>query len=140
MKKINQPIFWILSFTWGILMTLIGLIVAVVLCSIGCKPRRNQYGLHFMCGHHWGGLSLGCVNITDHTPSQHTLNHEFGHSIQNCMYGPLMVFITLASVTRYHYRNWIKKHKPQTSLPPYDSIWFEGEASELGEYYKQRNQ
>ena len=85
-------------------MTLIGLIVAVVLCSIGCKPRRNQYGLHFMCGHHWGGLSLGCVNITDHTPSQHTLNHEFGHSIQNCMYGPLMVFITLASVTRYHYR------------------------------------
>ena len=47
-----------------------------------------------------------------------------------------MLCISIASAIRYHYRNWIKKHKPTINLPPYDSIWFEGEATKIGNYYK----
>ena len=136
MRKINKSTYWTLSFTWGIIMTLVGIIASIGLLFMGKKPERNQYGFVFKIGKGWGGLSLGPFAIVSEDASQHTLNHEFGHSIQNCQYGFLMVAITLASVFRYHYRNWIKKHKPNQTLPPYDSIWFEGEASDLGNFYK----
>lgn len=139
MLKISKKKFWVLSCTWGIVLTLAGLLVTVSLFVAGRKPKKNQYTWYFEIGGNWGGLSLGCMCLTGTNPSQHTLNHEFGHQIQNCAYGPLMVFVTLASAIRYHYRNWIKKHKPEKVLPPYDAIWFEGEASEIGTYYKENN-
>ena len=43
-----------------------------------------------------------------------------------------MIIISLMSVIRYWYRRVAGKRKP---LPPYDSIWFEGQATALGEYY-----
>ena len=102
----------------------------------GLAPKKNQYGWVFRVGNGWGGLSLGPIALVSCNASQHTLNHEFGHSIQNCLYGPFMVLITLASAARYHYRNWMSKHKPKVTLPPYDSIWFEDEATKLGNYYQ----
>ena len=49
-----------------------------------------------------------------------------------------MVFITLASAVRYWYREYLVqvKGKFYHELPDYDSIWFEGSATELGEKYK----
>lgn len=120
-------------------MTLIGLITTVVLLLFGHKPKRNQYSWYFTIGKNWGGLELGCMCLVSENTSQNTLNHEFGHQIQNCIYGPGMIFITLASAARYHYRNWIKKHKPEIKLPPYDSIWFEGEATNIGNHYYNLN-
>lgn len=135
-KKITKQLYWILSCTWGILMTLVGLITTCILLCAGYRPKRNQYSWYFEIGENWGGLELGCMCLTSKNPSQHTLNHEFGHQIQNCVYGPFMVIITLASAARYHYRNWSRKHKPNVTLPPYDAIWFEGEATKIGNYYK----
>lgn len=135
-KKIAKQLYWILSCTWGILMTLAGALVACWLMCKGFVPEKNQYGWVFKVGSGWGGLSLGPIALVSYNSSQHTLNHEFGHSIQNCAYGPFMVLITLASAARYHYRNWISKHKPTVTLPPYDAIWFEGEATEIGNFYK----
>ena len=62
-----------------------------------------------------------------------------GHGIQNLYWGPLMIFvIVIPSVTRFWYREWYWKYRyPKTgkALPPYDSIWFEGQATKLGAKY-----
>jgi hypothetical protein len=56
--------------------------------------------------------------------------HELGHAIQNCRYGPFILPWVLLSVCRYH----LREHRMRRGLPltPYDSWWFEGEATALG--------
>ena len=133
MKKI---LYWIVSLTWGGLMTFIGLIVALVLLATGHKPYRFGYTFYFKVGKSWGGLELGGLFITDSNPSLHTLCHEHGHGLQNLWWGPLFPFVIgIPSAIRYWYRE-IKYYR-KGKVPPttYDSIWFEGQASELGEKY-----
>ena len=133
MKKI---LYWIISLTWGGLMTFIGLIVALVLLVTGHKPYRFGYTFYFKVGKSWGGLELGGLFITDSNPSLHTLCHEHGHGLQNLWWGPLFPFVIgIPSAIRYWYRE-IKYYKKGKQPPTtYDSIWFEGQASELGEKY-----
>jgi hypothetical protein len=133
----SKTTFWILSWTWGFIMTLIGSIVFIVLRIAGHKPYRNQYGWAFEIGENWGGVEIGPYCIVNKNPSQHTLDHEFGHALQNCYLGPYMPFISLASAARYWWREYLTqiKKKKYSDLTPYDGIWFEGTATYLGEYY-----
>lgn len=133
MKKI---LYWIVSLTWGGLMTFIGLIVALVLLATGHKPYKFGYTFYFKVGKSWGGLELGGLFITDSNPSLHTLCHEQGHGLQNLWWGPLFPFVIgIPSAIRYWYRE-IKYYKKGKQPPTtYDSIWFEGQASRLGEKY-----
>lgn len=129
----NKILFYVLSFTWGIVMTLIGLMAACVLMILGYKPEKYGYCLHFKVGNKWGGVSLGIVFITDKTPSEHTKMHEHGHSLQGCYFGPLMPFIVcIPSAVRYWYRE-LKYHR-KGLMPPtqYDDAWFEGDATKRG--------
>ncbi len=63
------------------------------------------------------------------------LNHEFGHSIQNCYWGILFPFlIAIPSALRYWYRT-LTVHcgiKKIQDLPAYHAIWFEAQADRLG--------
>lgn len=134
----NKQTFWFLSYTWGIIVTLIGTMVFAVLCVLGYKSQRNIYGYAIEIGEGWGGLEMGPFCLVSKNPSQHTLNHEFGHGIQNCYFGPFMIFISLASAVRYWYREYLIRVKGinYKDLPPYDSIWFEGDATRIGNLYK----
>ena len=135
-KKLTSVQFYALSFTWGFLMTIIGLLTAGVLMLAGKQPIANQYGWYFVIGkRNWGGLDLGMVSLVCPQYNDHLLNHEFGHAIQNCYFGPFFIFIWLASAARYQIRGILTKMGK--SLPPYDSIWFEGQATALGEKYKE---
>ena len=67
-----------------------------------------------------------------------TLNHEFGHSIQNCYLGLFMPFlVAIPSAIRYWYRELIVRWgiKKYWELPDYDSIWFERTATSFGNMY-----
>lgn len=132
----NKALFYILSFTWGLPMTLIGLISACVLICAGYTTKRWGGCIYFNVGKNWGGVSLGIVFITDERDSIHTKNHEFGHAIQNCRLGFLMPFIVcIPSAIRYWYRElkyWKNGLMPTTK---YDDIWFEGQATRLGYKY-----
>ena len=135
--KLTQKDFYLLSFTWGIVITLIGLIITFVLLTMGKKPKKNYYGWYFEMGENWGGCNFGCVSLVANNPTLHDLSHEFGHAVQNCKFGPAMLFIVLASAIRYWYRRYLRfvKNIPHAKLPPYDSIWFEKEATDIGKYY-----
>lgn len=126
-------LYWVISLTWGLFMTLIGLLAALALLVTGHKPHKFGYTFYFKVGQRWGGLNLGAVFITDNTPSEHTLCHEHGHGLQNCIFGVLFPFlIGIPSAFRYWYREIKRKQDPSCYLPPYDSIWFEGQATRLG--------
>lgn len=82
-----------------------------------------------MVGKNWGGFNLGAYSLIDEITKEKLYKHEVGHSIQNCFFGPFMLFIvTIPSIVRYWYRKF-NKNKP---LPPYDAIWFESMATKLG--------
>lgn len=139
----NKFLYNLLSFTWGIIMTLIGGIAALVALCCGLRPHKFGGMIYFTFGEGWGGVSLGrvffCSKDCENDPS--ITNHEFGHSFQNCWWGPLFPFvIAIPSVIRYWYREL--KYYRKNKYPPteYDDIWFEGQATKLGnkyiEYYR----
>lgn len=128
----DKKTFYLLSFTWGILLTLVGCIVSVVLLALGYKPKKWGYCYYFEVGEHWGGLELGPFFLVDKSSSILTKNHEHGHAFQNCKLGLFMPFVvSIPSAIRYWFRRIAEKNgKPCQS--GYDEIWFEGEATKLG--------
>ena len=131
--------FYFLSFTWGSIMTVIGVIVALTLIIAGHKPKRWGNCICFNIGHNWGGVSFGPVMIVDDRDSEFTKWHEHGHAIQSCILGPLFPFVIgIPSVVRWWYRRWLimSERRKANELPDYDSIWFESDANFLGEQAK----
>ena len=95
MKTVKAIMFWLLSLTWGALMTLCGGVVALALLVTGHKPKRFHYLIYFEVGSGWGGFELGAFFVVNKNPSLHILQHESGHGLQNIMLG---VFMPLSSV------------------------------------------
>ena len=130
-----RKLFYILNLTWGLPMTLIGGVVALGLLAVGKHPTRHGGCLCFTVGKGWGGVSLGMVIIVSEGATDDTKNHELGHAVQNAIYGVLMPFIvSIPSATRY----WYRRTQDPSTLPPYDSIWFEAQASEWGNKFAER--
>ncbi len=137
-SEISDREYYLRSFTWGLPVNLGGVMVAAVLLATGHKPERFGNCVNFTVGKNWGGGSAGIFMFTCENADTRLKEHEQGHSIQNCFYGPLMPLVNLQSTTRYLYRAGIKKLHPGKRLPPYDSAWYEGEATELGKAFMNR--
>ncbi len=129
--------FYLRSFTLGLAVNIGGALVALLMLISGHRPERFGNCINFTVGKNWGGGSAGVFMFTCRRASRRLKEHEHGHSIQNCFYGPLMPFINLQSTLRYLCRLIIQKLFPKKKLPPYDSAWFEGEASALGRAFMQ---
>ena len=141
MKTLKQIIFWILSLTWGLPMTLVGAFVALYCLIRGRKPKHFYQNVYFVFPS--GGWGFNCGPFFFLTADAEHLNmkqHECGHGIQNIIFGPFMPFIvSIPSAIRFYYREWLVStgKKKCSDLSPYDSAWFEGMATKLGEkFYK----
>lgn len=133
--KIPKPLFYLLTFTWGLPFTFLGLIAALFLRLKGHKPKKHGYCYYFEIGKNWGGVNLGLFFIVDRHSNERIRNHEHGHAVQNCYLGPFMlILVALPSLIRSRYRAYLtdKKGVPENTLKPYDSVWFEGQATRLG--------
>ena len=115
----------------GKLLSFIGDIVYKVLLFIGYQQKCfYDICLYFEIGENWGGLSLGWFFICSKDSSESLKCHEVGHLIQNTnISGLKMPALSLGSVVRYWYREIFG------AATPYDSWWFEGQATELGTKY-----
>lgn len=134
MKKLNPTLYYILSLTWGLPLTLIGLLVAWYLMAVeGKQPKRCGGCWYFVIGDKpWGGLELGLVFLIDSKESVHTKWHEYGHSVQNIIFGPLTIFLCwIPSICWYWYRE-IRARKGNPVQSDYDSFWVEHMATQLG--------
>lgn len=110
MNKFKTIIFYILSFTWGLLYTLIGSLVMLVLLIAGKKPERFNDRFYIRVGKKsWGGCEMGPWFICDQSPTLHIKQHESGHGFQNVLWGPLFPFVVcIPSAIRY----WLYEIKP----------------------------
>lgn len=135
----KRILFYILSFTWGFIMSFIGLWPILVLA---CMKRVHVFHgrLYGVIGKDWGGVELGCFFLVSKSceNDDHVRAHECGHGLQNIIFGPFMPFIVcIPSAVRYWYREiiWRKDRERYWTLPDYDAIWFEGWATKLGKQY-----
>lgn len=141
----NMWLYYLLNYTWGILTTIGGYVIyGFVLIFMHKKIIENSiFGpcRYLMFGYNWGGLECG-VNFLladkmGKPNTLHTKQHELGHTFQNAILGPFALFLSfIPSVIRYWYQHF--RFKKDLKNKPYDSIWFEGSATEIGEiYYKE---
>lgn len=111
----------------------IGKIVYNLLILLNFQPKIF-YDIcpYFEIGKKWGGLEFGWFFICSKNSTEELKCHELGHGIQNAAIGGFtMVALCIASAVRYWYRIIFKINTP------YDSWWFEGQATELGKKYLQ---
>ena len=129
-------LYYVLNYTWGIIMTLVGWI-AYLFARLFLRRKIVEVGRfgpshYVMLGDNWGGLEMGtnfflADNMGD-LWTLHTKQHEMGHTFQNAIFGPFTIFLVfLPSAIRYWYRRLTKGEKKD-----YDAIWFEGSASTVG--------
>lgn len=137
-SKFRCFLYWLAQWTWGIVMNLLGGVVVLALIVTGHRPRVFHYAVYVEVGNGWGGLELGGFFLCGEGSADSLKMHEHGHGYQNIMFGPLMPFlVSIPSAIRYWYREIMRRRDPAkyAKLPPYDAIWFEGQATELGERY-----
>ena len=137
----KRMLFYIISFTWGGIMTTIGLVVLLVTLPFG-KFEIYHGRIYKRIGKNWGGVELGCFFLCDNSADEYILAHESGHGLQNCLWGPLMpLVICIPSAIRYWYREfiWHFNREKFNKLPEYDAIWFEGQATKWGKKYVNTN-
>lgn len=126
MKNLKRWQFYLLSFTWGLPMSLIGLVVCGVLMCFGYKPQRFGHCYYITIGTGWGGVDLGWLFLCSDLGNKSTMKHELGHAYQNaCILGWIFPIYGLMSMARYWYDRLIRPID-------YYSWWFEGQATKIG--------
>lgn len=129
MKKfILGFLIFISTFTWEIIQTTFGLIASLfcILCTIGSKELKIQWykGEILVFGNfHCTGVSLGRFIILDYhyklqringkETIQCTIDHEWGHSRQSLMLGPLYLLVVgIPSAIHNLYNRTLYKDEP----------------------------
>lgn len=91
-----KALFWLVQWTWGLPVNLIGGLMYLVFYP---KCRHGRFNNAFISYVPWkfGGLSLGqFIFMADHGREPWTSNtriHEYGHTIQCLLLGPLYWFV-----------------------------------------------
>lgn len=117
----NKFIFYLLSWTWGIIMTAIGGIIAAGLLIAGYKPKKHGHCIYFEVGKGWGGVELGMFFLTSKDAGKSTRNHEHGHGFQNTVLGPAFPFlVAIPSATRY----WLRECSDRKSKTIFSVILY----------------
>lgn len=131
-------VYYLLSFTWGLPMNLVGAIVAGIIRCTGRKPKKWGWNWYFELPVNFG-MELGIFSIVPENPSERIRNHEFGHSIQNIYLGPFTIgVVCIPSFVRF----WIRELSAKMGMKPetgYDDIWFEGQATKSGAKFMQEH-
>ncbi len=94
MQNFSKPLFYIIQWTWGLSVNLIGLIPYLFCVAKGY--RREKFGNAYIVYVPWnqGGLTLGLFifmreNHPNETWTYNTRIHEYGHTWQCLLLGPL---------------------------------------------------
>lgn len=113
-----------LQFSWGLIQNILGAFVALVL--IWCGYEVECIGANVWIKSNFrGNFSLGVFVFVNKSSSLYVLQHECGHSLQNCWYGPFaLLCVSIPSLVRY----WVRALK-KSPYSTYFDIWFEAQAS-----------
>ncbi len=98
MKTIKSILFYIWQFTYAIVQNLIGLVAFAIYKSKGAKSEKFHNSIiTYIDKKNFGGISLGIfifINANRQGDALHdTQIHEYGHTIQSAILGPLWLFV-----------------------------------------------
>ena len=100
--------YWLVSLTWGGVMTWTGAFIALAMLLSGHAPKKLGPNVYFEAGYGWGGMEYGAFFFVSKDAREDTRLHEAGHGIQNLVLGPLMPFLVcIPSALRY----WMRRCK-----------------------------
>jgi hypothetical protein len=132
MKNLKRWQFYLLSFTWGLPMSLMGLVVCAVLMCFGKRPKRYGHCYYMSIGKSWGGLEFGWFFLTDGRSTEFIKRHELGHGYQNaCILGWLYPIFWFIAIARYWLKRWGAKFN-------YYGWWLEDQANKIGQEVMKR--
>ena len=104
-RALQRAGYWLVSLTWGGLMTWTGAFIALVMLLSRHAPQKLGPNVYFEVGLGWGGMEYGAFFFVSKDASEETRLHEAGHGIQNLVLGPLMPFLVcIPSALRYWMR------------------------------------
>ena len=131
----HKWLYYLLHFTWGIIMTVIAGLVAGVLAFVNLFTKNMEFKkykgvLEIRFLKNWGGCDLGLVYLRDTTSSVSVSNHELGHSYQVWLGIFFPFVVAIPSAVRW----WIRRLQPNKEHKPYDGAWFEDAATQCGNY------
>lgn len=134
MKNVLLVLYWIIQWTWGILQNLLGLYLTYKMRN----GKKEWYHGSLITYHNedWGGISLGMFIIMNGKKNQKWTNetriHEYGHTIQSLILGPLYLFVIgIPSIIWCNSKRFIEKRKNYDIS--YFSFYPERWANYLGE-------
>lgn len=136
MKTIKSILFYIWQFTFAIVQNLIGLVMFAIYKSKGAKSEKFHNSIiTYIDKKNFGGVSLGIfifINAKKQGDSLHdTQIHEYGHTIQSAILGPLWLFvIALPSVIWCNTPKFVKLRKEKNVS--YYKAYCEGWANVCG--------
>ena len=137
MKNIDYRLFYLIQWTWGLPVNLIG-----ALCFLFCKLRgykSENFGYAHITYVPWnaGGISIGTFIFirADHPSKTWTYNariHEYGHTWQCLLLGPLYLLVIgiPSSVWCNFFAGWRKKNNVS-----YYVLYTENWANSWGQKY-----
>ena len=96
--RVNRVVYWVLQWTWGIVQNLVALVLMA--CVRAGHPERRPFRFHGAVVVPWGreGASMGMGMFVffghrERPDAARVLVHEYGHTIQSCILGPLYLFV-----------------------------------------------
>jgi len=115
-KLSNYTLVFIINWTWGIIQTLAGFVGFLIHIR---KPHYRYKGsIVTIVKGRWGGVSLGSFIFIDtdipkkDAPKSNFINHEYGHTLQSALLGPLfLIIIGLPSIIWAGlFSDWRQRH------------------------------
>lgn len=96
----KRVLFWAVHLTWGLPQTLVGLALWLVLYCKNRRVRRSRYRCAAVT--RWGRLTSLCIGPflfmsigAKGESGDRLLAHEYGHSLQSLLLGPLYIPVIL---------------------------------------------
>lgn len=110
---LQTVIFWVLQLTWGIGLTLVGGIIAVILMIFGVKPHILKGCIYFEIGKDWDGIGLGAIFISAKGSSEEHKRYLVGHCLLNAIFGVFTILLVtipyLMSLSLRKFKTYDKK-------------------------------
>ncbi|MBO5785850.1 MAG: hypothetical protein J6R45_00850 [Clostridia bacterium] len=121
-------IYWLLQLSWGLLQSLIGFVLFLI------NVRRKHYFYKGAIITEWaqgGGISLGLFVFVEQSPREFLVKHEYGHTLQSLMLGPL--YIAVIGIPSFIWANlpYFRKKRKAEGISYY-SLYCEKWANALG--------
>ena len=132
MKYIMKKyIFILLQCTWGILQTIIGGILVMILLDkvTAFKKYRGSLVCTVLNSHMKGAVSLGYFIICFSPPDEKTCRHEYGHCIQSLILGVFYIFVI--GIPSLIWAGCFEKYRKKHNIEYY-SFYTEKWANKLG--------